>query len=54
MGSADEQLRCFKEAAREVGADIPKDEFARVIGGLAKPQASDQETDDGQATDESS
>ena len=27
----------FQEAAREAGADMSKEEFARVIGGLAKP-----------------
>ena len=54
MGDADEQLRRFKDAAREAGADITKDEFGRVIGGLTKPQEADKETDDGQTTDESS
>ena len=29
----------FIEAAREAGADMSKDEFARVIGGLAKPKS---------------
>ncbi len=33
-----EQLRRFKEAASESGADMTKEEFARVIGGLAKPK----------------
>ena len=28
----------FKKAARESGADMTKEEFARVIGGLAKPK----------------
>ena len=27
----------FKKAAREADADMSKEEFARVIGGLAKP-----------------
>ena len=31
------QSERFKEAAREAGADMDKDEFTRVIGGLAKP-----------------
>ena len=32
------QHRKFVEAARESGADITKEEFGRVIGGLAKPK----------------
>ena len=32
------QSERFKRAAREVGADMTKDEFGRVIGGLAKPK----------------
>ena len=31
------QLDRFKKAAGEAEADMSKDEFARVIGGLAKP-----------------
>lgn len=54
MGDADEQLRRFKDAAREAGADMTKDEFGRVIGGLTKPQEADEGTHDGQATDEPS
>ena len=33
---------------------MSKEEFASVIGGVAKPQAPDENTDDGQTTDESS
>lgn len=33
-----EQHRKFVEAARESGADMSKEEFGRVIGGLAKPE----------------
>ena len=36
------QLERFKEAAREVGADMIKEEFGRVIGGLAKPKPQPQ------------
>ena len=32
-----EQHRKFVEAARESGADMSKEEFGRVIGGLAPP-----------------
>ena len=32
------QTERFKEAARESGADMSKDELGRVIGGLAKPE----------------
>ena len=35
----------FKQAAREAGADMSKEEFARVISGLAKPQTPPQEAD---------
>ena len=54
MGDDDEQLRCLKEAARDADTDMTKEEFARVIGGLAKTQAPDKDTKDGQKTDESS
>ena len=51
-----DQKRRFIEAAREAGADMTKQEFARVIGGPAKPkpQAAPQEADAGedQADDE--
>ena len=44
------QKQRFIQAAREAGADMSKEEFARVIGGLAKPkpkpQTLDQETRD--------
>jgi hypothetical protein len=33
-----EQARRFERAAREADADMSKEEFARVIGGLAKPK----------------
>ena len=54
MDTKKKQLRRFKEAARESGADMSKDEFARVIGGLAnpKPPAPDQKSDADQADDE--
>ena len=54
MGDGDKQLRRFKEAARDADAHMTKEEFARVVGGLAKPQTPDEDTDDGQTTDESS
>ena len=38
QSSKDAQLSRFKEAAREAGADMSKEEFGRVIGGLAKPR----------------
>ena len=38
------QKQRFIEAAREAGADMGKDEFARVIHGLAKPE---NDTDQG-------
>ena len=38
MSNVKSQIQRFKEAARESGADMSKDEFARVIGGLAKPK----------------
>ena len=31
------QIEQFKKAARKAGADMSKEEFGRVIGGLAKP-----------------
>ena len=54
MGDGNEQLRRFKKAAHDADADMTKEELARVIGGLAKPQAPNENTDDGQTTDESS
>ena len=36
--SAKSQRLRFEEAARKAGADMSKEEFARVIGGLAKPK----------------
>ena len=53
-GSDKPQLDRFKKAAREAGADMTKDEFARVIGGLAKPKPNepDQKPDTNQAADE--
>ena len=38
MGTGREQMKRFKKAAREAGTDMTKEEFARVIGGLAKPK----------------
>lgn len=32
------QLDRFKRAARDAGADMTKEDFGRVIGGLAKPK----------------
>ena len=32
------QIEQFKKAARKAGADMSKEEFGRVIGGLAKPK----------------
>ena len=46
------QAARFLEAAREAYADITKEEFARVIGGLAKPQAQIEEADEDKAADE--
>ena len=54
MADAKPQVQRFKEAAREAGADMSKDEFGRVIGGLAKskprppkqPPDTDQEVED--------
>lgn len=45
------QIEKFRRAVRESGADMTKDEFGRVIGGMAKPKPekkpeSDQPTDD--------
>ena len=54
MSGDSDQLRRFKEAARAASADMTKKELTRIIGGLAKPKAADEETDDGQTTDESS
>ena len=42
MDTEKEQLRRFKEAAREAGTNMSKEEFARVIGGLAKPKLQPQ------------
>ncbi len=52
MGTDKEQLKRFKEAAHDAGADMSKEEFARVIGGLAKPKASAKKADKNQAADE--
>ncbi len=44
-----DQVQEFKEAAREAGADMDKDEFGHVLGGLAKPdepKKPDQARDD--------
>ena len=46
------QTQRFKEAARGAGADMSKEEFARVIGGLAKPPAPAKEADEDQASDD--
>ena len=34
-----EQSRRFIDAAREAGADMSKEKFDRVIGGLTKPKS---------------
>ena len=52
MSGDNERLKRFKDAAREAGADMSKEEFARVIGGLAKPKAPAKEADEDQAADE--
>ena len=51
QSSKDAQLSRFKDAAREAGADMTKEEFARVIGGLAKPKlpATDEKPEKDQA-----
>ena len=36
------QIDRFKKAARGAGADMTKEEFGRVIGGLAKPKPQPQ------------
>ena len=54
MSGDSNQLQRFKDAAREAGADMTKKELTRIIGGLAKPQAADEKTDDSQTTDDSS
>ena len=48
------QLERFKEAARESGADMTKEEFTRVIGKITKtnPEAADQEPASDQAGDD--
>ena len=38
MSADHEQSRRFRDAGREAGADMSKEEFARVNGGLAKPK----------------
>ena len=50
------QYKRFKEAARDAGADMSKEEFARLIGGLAKPKPhappQEADSDDEQAVDD--
>lgn len=43
-----DQIRRCQEAAQDAGADMSKEEFGRVVGGLAKrkPRAQDQEKRD--------
>lgn len=36
------QIDRFKDAGREAGTDMSKEEFDRVIGGLAKPKPQEQ------------
>jgi len=52
MGDADEQLKHLNKAARDTDANLNKEEFARVIGGLAKPIPPTKEADEDQATDD--
>ena len=52
MSADTEQLKRFKGAAREADADMTKEEFARVIGGLEKPNVPAKEADEDQAADE--
>ena len=51
-----EQTERFKQGAREAGADMSKEEFARVIGKVAKPKpqtpAQESDSDDEQTVDE--
>lgn len=53
MSADNEQAKRFKEAAREMGADMSKEEFARVIGGLKRPRGSSEDMDEGQEADDS-
>ena len=52
MADAKPQIQRFKEADRESGADMSKEELTRVIGGLAKPQAPAKEADESQADED--
>ena len=45
------QLDDLKNVAREVGPDMTKEEFVRVIGGLQKPHASGRDADEDRASD---
>lgn len=51
MGTKKDQINRFKEAARESGADMSKEEFGRGIGGLAKPKP-EKRPESGQGTKE--
>ena len=48
--TSDNQPERFKRAACDAGADMTKDEFTRVVGGLAKPkpETADQEAESDQ------
>ena len=50
--TSDNQSERFKRAARDAGADMTKDEFTRVVAGLAqpKPETADQEAESDQTT----
>ena len=48
--SVKSQRQRFKEVARESDADMIKEEFGRVIGGLAKPSSSKQRLGNGKAS----
>ena len=54
--TSDYRSERFKRAARNAGADMTKDEFTRVVGGLAKPkpETADQDAESGQTTDDRS
>ena len=47
------QIDRFKEAARDAGADMSKEEFGRVIGGLAKPKPEEKPEKNQEAEDAS-
>ena len=54
--TSDNQSERFKRAARDAGADMTKDGFTRVVGGLAtpKPETADREAESDRTTDDRS